>query len=588
MLAEIIAFLLLCGLVVFANHYFTERKKLTQTVSAWKTQANNLQEEVYGLKKKIDSLSFEKSQAEAEVQRLSKYDSIYDVDQEVIRLQGAIKLKESQIKDAEAEIAQKKNEARDIILAAKDKANLESARIIENAEQRAEETAGDAYRALQESEKLQQMVKAIKNSIDGYGDEYLIPNHAALDDLAEEYSHKEAGEDLKVARENVKRMVNLGLAAECDYSEANRKQTAVRFVLDAFNGKVESTLAKVKRDNFGKLRQEIQDAFHMVNEHGKAFRNARIKTEYLEARQNELKWAVAVTELKEQEREEQRRIKQEMREEEKARREYEKAIKDAQKEERLLEKLMAEAKQKLEASSEEERASYEAKIKELEQKWQEAEEKNQRALSMAQQTRSGHVYVISNIGSFGDDVFKIGLTRRLEPLDRVKELGDASVPFGFDVHAMIYNEDAPKLENTLHHVFTDFQMNKVNPRKEFFKVGIAQIKEVLDKIGIEAKWTMRSEALEYRESKALEQQQGEKVVRDPDEAVAEMLAASATERPEIAPEIVLEDDAPQDIEFSGDVMPCPFCQADIPVSSLSEGMNECPSCGGGIEVSRSE
>src|SRR5690606_5862561 len=99
--------------------------------------------------------------------------------------------------------------------------------------------------------------------------------------------------------------------------------------------------------------------------------------------------------------------------------------------------------------------------------------------SMAQQTRAGHVYVISNIGSFGEGVFKIGMTRRLEPLDRIKELGDASVPFSFDVHAMIYSDDAPSLEAELHKKFADNRVNLVNLRKEFFKVDMESIKEYL-------------------------------------------------------------------------------------------------------------
>ena len=528
------------------------------------------------------------------LQGLIKYEEIHDLDLETNRLEGVIKLKEIQLKDADHQINKAKEEAIQIIQSAKDKANMEAMRIRQAAELRAEETAGDAYRALRESTELKQMLKAIRNSIDGYGDEYLIPNHAALDELAEEYSHKEAGEDLKSARENVKKMVNLGLAAECDYTEANRKQIAIRFVLDAFNGKVDSVLAKVKRDNYGKLKQEMQDAYHLVNEHGKAFRNARIRVEYLEARQTELKWAVAVTELKEQELEEQRRIKQEMREEEKARREYEKAIEDAQKEERLLEKLMKDARDKLQAASEEERSVYEAKIKELEQKWKEAEARNQRALSMAQQTRSGHVYVISNIGSFGEDVFKIGLTRRLDPMDRVKELGDASVPFEFDVHAMIYNEDAPKLENILHQVFSDFYVNKVNLRKEFFKVGVKEIRETLEKMGIQAKWTMAAEALEYRESQAIERQMGDnKVIRDPDVAVAELLAASATERPAanmMYEECHSEPDDAETVESSaGDQMvECPLCLADISLKTLKHGSNQCPACNGEIELAATE
>ncbi|EIN4959750.1 GIY-YIG nuclease family protein, partial [Escherichia coli] len=148
----------------------------------------------------------------------------------------------------------------------------------------------------------------------------------------------------------------------------------------------------------------------------------------------------------------------------------------------------------------------EQKIAELQLKYEEAEAKNQRAISMAQQTRSGHVYIISNIGSFGEDVYKIGMTRRLEPLDRVRELGDASVPFSFDVHAMIYSDDAPSLENHLHKVFNEKQVNKINSRKEFFNVNLKEIKSVIEDMNINAHWTMFAEAKEYRESLAIEQE----------------------------------------------------------------------------------
>ena len=121
-------------------------------------------------------------------------------------------------------------------------------------------------------------------------------------------------------------------------------------------------------------------------------------------------------------------------------------------------------------------------------------------MSMAQMTRRGHVYIISNEGSFGEQVFKIGLTRRLEPLDRVRELGDASVPFSFDVHAMIHAEDAPALERQLQDFFTERRLNKVNLRKEFFKIPISAIKEKVEELGHEVHWTLKAEAAEWRES----------------------------------------------------------------------------------------
>ncbi|MFH1992478.1 MAG: GIY-YIG nuclease family protein, partial [Pseudomonadota bacterium] len=112
-----------------------------------------------------------------------------------------------------------------------------------------------------------------------------------------------------------------------------------------------------------------------------------------------------------------------------------------------------------------------------------------------------HVYIISNIGSFGNDVYKIGLTRRLVPLDRVKELGDASVPFSFDVHAIIFSEDAPALETKLQQEFTHFRVNQVNHRKEFFNVTLDDIKEkAAEIVGKDLDFKMTALAEDYYES----------------------------------------------------------------------------------------
>lgn len=384
-------------------------------------------------------------------------------------------------------------------------ATIESQNTIDSANKRAEEIAGDAYKALQNVDVLEKAAQAIKNLINGYGNEYVIPTFNLLDDLAEEFGHTEAGEELRKARERTRLMAKNEVAAQCDYVEMNRKITAINFVLDAFNGKVDSILATIKKDNFGILKQKIKDAYSVVNYNGKAFRNAVITPEYLQARQDELKWAVVAHELKLQEREEQRMIKEQIREEERARREFEKAIRDTEREEELLRKAIEKAQKEVEQASEVQKEKYEAKLSELNERLKMAEEKNQRALSMAQQTKSGNVYIISNIGSFGENVYKIGMTRRLEPLDRVRELGDASVPFEFDVHSMIYSNDAPALERELHKKFLLLQVNKVNPRKEFFRVSLTDIKTEIDKMGLDIKWTMKADAKQYRESLAIEQ-----------------------------------------------------------------------------------
>ncbi len=389
----------------------------------------------------------------------------------------------------------------------KKEALLESDRIIDYANKRAQEIAGEALEAKSKADHYQDAITAMQNAIDGYKDDYIIPNHTVLDDLAEEYSHKEAGEQLKAQRKRIKELIANGRAADCDYAEPNRRQYAIHFVIDAFNGKVDSAMSKVKHDNFGKIKQEITDAFALVNYNGKPFRDARINREFLDARLDELKWAVAVHELRQQELAEQREIREQIREEEKARREMEKAIKEAEKEERLLQKALEKARKELSDASDEQKQQYEAQLAELEAKLSEAELKGQRAISMAQQTKQGHVYIISNIGSFGEHVYKVGMTRRLEPLDRVKELGDASVPFSFDVHAMIFSKDAPSLEKALHKTFNDQAVNKVNPRKEFFKIPLANIKEAIEAEGIkDIHWTLKAEAEEYRESLAMAKQ----------------------------------------------------------------------------------
>lgn len=403
-------------------------------------------------------------------------------------------------KDANAD-ARTKREKIDVQLAL---ANQQAEQIIRDANARAEQIAGEAYVALSKANQLEENIKAMKNVIEGYGDRYLKPTYSLLDELADAYGFDEAGQQLKQARERSKLMVEHGRAATCDYVERQRKETAIRFVVDAFNGKVDSILSRTKVDNFGTLEQQIKDACALVNNNGSAFRDARIAPEYLDARLAELKWLTAVNALREQEKEEQRRIREQIREEEKARREIERALKEAAKEEETLHKAMEKARAQVAKATEEQRAEMEAKLAELEIKLQEAEARNQRALSMAQQTKAGHVYVISNVGSFGEDVYKVGMTRRLEPLDRVKELGDASVPFAFDVHAMIWCDDAPALEHTLHKRFVQAQVNKVNPRKEFFRLPLKELRLVVEEHDIDASWTMTAKAAEYRESLAIE------------------------------------------------------------------------------------
>jgi hypothetical protein len=525
--------LLLLAIFILLIVWLSER-------SQFQRQKKSLNEEQRRLLDQLKARSVSLVQAEQRVQQLRKYEVIEHAEAEARRMKIAAeaaaqrivitaeteakKLRDALEQEAllaraslKTEIAQQKAEIAELkAQAAARKARIEhdynaaivkaadaAKAVVDAAKQRSLEIG--TYTVLQ-AQDMQQALTAIENRINGYGDRYLKSSYSIMDDLAEEFGYKDAGEKLKAARDVTRALIVNSRAAACDYVEQERKNTAMNFVLDAFNGKVEVVLSRVKKDNYGTLEQEIRDAFHIVNTLGRAFRNAAVTQEYLHARLAELKWAAVIQQLRLEDAEEQRRIREQMREEEKARKEYERAMKEAQKEEETLKKLIEKAQREVQSATDLQRARYEDKLRELEGRLQQAEEKNQRALSMAQQTRAGNVYIISNVGSFGEEVFKIGMTRRLDPLDRVRELGDASVPFEFDVHAMIYSDDAPKLERELHKKFLRAQLNKVNPRKEFFRLDLSSIRKEVEGIGIQASWTMAAEARQFRETQELEKE----------------------------------------------------------------------------------
>lgn len=328
--------------------------------------------------------------------------------------------------------------------------------------------------------------------------------------------------ELGKIRQKQEEMIRQGKATKADFSErlidGDPKKTdelldkSQKIQLRTFNAECDVAISELTWGNYDKTMAKLERIYNAVNKLGEST-STSIRGGYLQLKQAELELVYEYQKKLHVEREEQREIKERMREESKALREIEKALKDAAKEEEMLQKAMDRVRSQMETATEEQRVKYEDQIAELEQRWHEAEDRNKRALSMAQQTKAGHVYIISNVGSFGEDVYKIGMTRRLEPLDRIKELGDASVPFAFDVHALIWSDDAPSLENNLHKKFALQQINKVNYRKEFFKSPIAEIKTELDGMGVKAEWTMLAEAREYKETLEIE-----RVIRDNPEA----------------------------------------------------------------------
>ena len=284
----------------------------------------------------------------------------------------------------------------------------------------------------------------------------------------------------------------------------------IKLVLRAFNGECDASVMKVKYNNVQTMENRVRKTYDDLNKLSKTT-HCDITSSYLNLKLQELWLTHEYQEKKYQEQEEQRIIREQMREEEKALRELEKIQQDAEREEYRYQDALVKARLEVESATGKAQEKLFSQIEELQKRLTEAEANKERAISQAQLTKSGHVYIISNIGSFGEDVYKIGMTRRLEPIDRVKELSSASVPFPFDVHAMIFCNNAPELESRLHKRLEDSRMNKENLRKEFFRVSIDEIVTVVRETDAELKigsseitFTKIAEAADYRKTLARE------------------------------------------------------------------------------------
>lgn len=269
----------------------------------------------------------------------------------------------------------------------------------------------------------------------------------------------------------------------------------IKLTLRTFNQECGAAIAAVKWNNLAVMVKRIEKSAEMLTKLNSTYGIA-VTPGYKNLKISELKLVNEMRLKKQQEREEQLEINKAIREEAQLERDMKIAIKSEQN----LERAVDEAKRKADNAMGKTLENLKLKIASLETDLVKAQTKSERAKSMAQQTRAGVVYVISNPGSFGEDVYKIGMTRRLEPMDRVKELGDASVPFTFDVHAMIKSDDAPKLEKLLHNKFAHKRTNLVNMRKEFFNITIGELKhEVITEIP-SCEFVETAAAAQYRET----------------------------------------------------------------------------------------
>lgn len=293
---------------------------------------------------------------------------------------------------------------------------------------------------------------------------------------------EEIREDQKATARGLSAAVDSWDAPGVTLTKAEWKQLrkdGLKLALRAFNSESEYCIDNVKFNNVERMEERIRRSFEACN---KLLRrtDAWWKDIVLERKLDELRLSHEYQVKRQEEKEAARQAREDAREQEKLEREIREARAKIEKERRHFTGALQKLQLRLQASSDDqERSELQARIDELSSQNSKLDEEERLLDYREQNARAGYVYVISNIGAFGEGIFKIGMTRRLEPMDRVDELGDASVPFRFDVHAMVFSDDAPRLEAKLHAHFAAGRINKVNGRKEFFRADLAEIEAVI-------------------------------------------------------------------------------------------------------------
>lgn len=253
-----------------------------------------------------------------------------------------------------------------------------------------------------------------------------------------------------------------------------------KLLIRAFNCECSDVIDHVKFNNVETAEKRIESSFSAISKLG-SICGVAITGHYRNLKLEELHLAHEYQIEKQKEKERLKELRAEERERAKLEKEIEAERKRLEKEQKHYTNALRQILQQIANADPAELPALEEKRAELELKAADVNSAIQQVDYRAANQKAGYVYIISNVGAFGEGIYKIGMTRRLVPMDRIDELGDASVPFDFDVHALIFSEDAPALETALHHAFEDRKLNMVNTRREFFRVSLDEIKEVVKK-----------------------------------------------------------------------------------------------------------
>ncbi len=372
----------------------------------------------------------------------------------------------------------------------------------------------EVQRAEQDAAALAQRSSDLQREILVWEETLLLESFALYEPKFKLNSSHEYKARLVAVREQQKALIKSGTAAsgntnwEVNGSKVEGRKLVndmIKLVLRSFNNEADYCVDNVKFDNVELGEKRILKSFETCNRLGRVM-SVELSRKYLSLKIDELHLAHEFQVKKQEEKEEAKRAREELREQQKLEQEIRAAREKIAKERKHFATAMRELQARLEkAQSEEERAPLVAKLAEIEAGRAALESEEKLIDYREQNAKAGYVYVISNVGAFGEGIYKIGMTRRLEPMDRVDELGDASVPFWFDVHAMVFSDNAPALEAKLHERFAAGRLNKVNGRKEFFRADIAEIEAVIrENYDAAVEVTHEAPAEQYRESLRME------------------------------------------------------------------------------------
>ena len=338
-----------------------------------------------------------------------------------------------------------------------------------------------------EINELQSTIKGLKKSIITFSDEILVQDFGLYEPRYSFLNADSYKAELTNIRNMQKAMIKDGSAVSgsADWQvngSAVRGRKMIKdmqkLLLRAFNSECDEIINKVKYNNYDSSVKKMERSFNTIAKLGVTMAIS-ITSDYYDLKIQELQLALEYQTQKQHEKEEKAELRAQQREEARLQKELKEQRKNIDKERKHYEQALSNINHQISTASDDNIEDLNQKKEEIIQSLSEIDTKIKDIDYREANQKAGYVYVISNIGSFGDGIYKIGMTRRLNPQDRVDELGDASVPFKFDVHAMIFSEDAPALEAALHRAFEDRKLNLVNQRREFFRVSLDEIKDVV-------------------------------------------------------------------------------------------------------------